>query len=63
MSKSKSQIIAKPHKFRKDMTRKVNRKMASVERTYKAQLKADPGMEMRKALFMSRPINIYGGNN
>lgn len=62
MTKSKSMINAKPHKERKVMKKLVTRKMASVQRTYQSQLRADPGMEMRRALFMSRPINIYGDN-
>lgn len=61
MSKSKSQINAKPHKEAKVMKKLVTRKMAGVQRTYQSQLKADPGMEMRRALFNSRPIGIYGG--
>jgi hypothetical protein len=59
MTKSKSLINAKPHKERKVMVKKVTRKMNSVERTYKAQLAVDPGLEMRRNLFMSRPISIY----
>lgn len=59
MTKSKSLINAKPHKERKQMVKKVTRKMNSVEQTYKAQVKADPGLEMRRNLFMSRPISIY----
>lgn len=38
----------------------VRRRMEQVERKYQAQLKADPVIEMRRALF-NRPVKIYEG--